>query len=67
LTAALTLDELREGLASGHPDMPTFRFSREDARALTAYLRFRVATMTKPILDKAEVAIEYPDKLGASR
>jgi cytochrome c len=30
---------LREGLASGHPDMPTFRFTREDARALTAYLR----------------------------
>lgn len=30
---------LREGLTSGHPDMPTFRFSREDARALTAYLR----------------------------
>jgi cytochrome c len=32
-------DRLREGLVSGHPDMPTFRFSREDARALTAYLR----------------------------
>ena len=31
--------QLREGLISGHPDMPTFRFSREDARALTAYLR----------------------------
>jgi len=31
--------QLREGLVSGHPDMPTFRFSREDARALTAYLR----------------------------
>ena len=30
---------LREGLTSGHPDMPTFRFAREDARALTAYLR----------------------------
>ncbi len=30
---------LRQGLASGHPDMPTFRFTREDARALTAYLR----------------------------
>jgi cytochrome c len=30
---------LREGVTSGHPDMPTFRFSREDARALTAYLR----------------------------
>jgi cytochrome c len=31
--------QLREGLVSGHPDMLTFRFSREDARALTAYLR----------------------------
>jgi len=30
---------LRTGLFSGHPDMPAFRFSREDARALTAYLR----------------------------
>jgi cytochrome c len=32
--------QLREGLLSGHPDMPTFRFSRDDARALTAYLRY---------------------------
>ena len=32
--------QLREGLVSGHPDMPTFRFSRDDARALTAYLRY---------------------------
>jgi len=32
-------NRLRYGLVSGHPDMPTFRFSREDARALTAYLR----------------------------
>jgi cytochrome c len=32
--------QLREGLVSGHPDMLTFRFSREDARALIAYLRF---------------------------
>jgi mono/diheme cytochrome c family protein len=31
--------QLRQGLVSGHPDMPTFRFSPEDARALTAYLR----------------------------
>jgi cytochrome c len=31
--------QLRDGLTSGHPDMPTFRFSRDDARALTAYLR----------------------------
>ncbi len=30
---------LRDGLISGHPDMPTFRFTREDARALVAYLR----------------------------
>jgi mono/diheme cytochrome c family protein len=30
---------LREGLAVGHPDMPMFRFSRDNARALTAYLR----------------------------
>jgi hypothetical protein len=44
LDRRINLDEftrqLREGLASGHPDMPTFRFRREDARALTAYLRF---------------------------
>jgi len=32
-------NRLREGLTSGHPDMPTFRFTREDARALIAYLR----------------------------
>jgi mono/diheme cytochrome c family protein len=32
-------DRLREGLMSDHPDMPTFRFMREDARALVAYLR----------------------------
>jgi cytochrome c len=32
-------NRLREGLISGHPDMPVFRFTREDARALTAYLR----------------------------
>jgi mono/diheme cytochrome c family protein len=30
---------LRQGLTSGHPDMPTFRFTCDDARALTAYLR----------------------------
>jgi mono/diheme cytochrome c family protein len=33
------MTRLREGLTSGHPDMPTFRFSRDDARALIAYLR----------------------------
>jgi mono/diheme cytochrome c family protein len=32
-------DQLREGLQSTHPDMPSFRFSREDARAVVAYLR----------------------------
>ena len=26
------IDRLREGLMVGHPDMPTFRFTREDAR-----------------------------------
>ena len=30
---------LREGLASSHPDMPMFRFSRDDAQAVVAYLR----------------------------
>lgn len=33
------MDRLREGLMVGHPDMPTFRFSREDARAFVLYLR----------------------------
>jgi mono/diheme cytochrome c family protein len=43
LDERLDLDSLigrmRAGLSSGHPDMPTFRFSREEARALLAYLR----------------------------
>jgi len=30
---------LRKGLTSGHPDMLTFRFSRQDARAFVVYLR----------------------------
>jgi len=30
---------LREGLMVGHPDMPTFRFTREDARGFVLYLR----------------------------
>ena len=30
---------LRQGLMSGHRDMPVFRFSRDDARALVSYLR----------------------------
>ncbi len=33
------MTRLREGLTSGHPDMPTFRFTRQDARAFVAYLR----------------------------
>ena len=32
-------EKLREGLSSGHRDMPSFRFTREDARAVRAYLR----------------------------
>jgi hypothetical protein len=27
-------DRLREGLMSDHPDMPTFRFTREDERSI---------------------------------
>jgi mono/diheme cytochrome c family protein len=33
------MERLSEGLMVGHPDMPTFRFTREDARALLLYLR----------------------------
>jgi len=33
------MERLRQGLTSDHPDMPTFRFTRDDARALVAYLR----------------------------
>ncbi len=33
------MQRLRDGLTSGHPDMPTFRFTRQDARAFLAYLR----------------------------
>ena len=33
------VDRLRAGLQSTHADMPSFRFSREDARAAVAYLR----------------------------
>ena len=32
-------ERLREGLSAGHRDMPSFRFTREDARAVRAYLR----------------------------
>jgi mono/diheme cytochrome c family protein len=31
--------DLRRGILSGHPDMPKFKFSEDDARAVTAYLR----------------------------
>jgi mono/diheme cytochrome c family protein len=33
------MDRLREGLTVGHPDMPVFRFTRDDARAFVLYLR----------------------------
>ena len=33
------VNQLGEGFSSGHPDMPTFHFSRSDARAAVAYLR----------------------------
>jgi mono/diheme cytochrome c family protein len=33
------VERLRQGLSSAHDDMPTFRFSRDDARAMVAYLR----------------------------
>ena len=33
------MDRLREGLTVGHPDMPMFRFTSEDARAFVLYLR----------------------------
>jgi mono/diheme cytochrome c family protein len=32
------VDRLRRGLMVAHPDMPTFRFSRRDARAVATYL-----------------------------
>ncbi len=33
------MERLREGIMVGHPDMPTFRFTREDARAFVLYIR----------------------------
>jgi mono/diheme cytochrome c family protein len=33
------MERLRRGLMSGHQDMPMFRFSREEARAVATYLR----------------------------
>ena len=39
----IDLDEfprvLERGISSGHPDMPEFKFSADDARAVRAYLR----------------------------
>src|SRR5689334_10247959 len=32
------VDRLRRELMVGHPDMPAFRFSRSDARAVATYL-----------------------------
>lgn len=32
------MTRMREGLSSGHRDMPMFRFSREDGRAIRNYL-----------------------------
>jgi hypothetical protein len=32
------IERLQDGLFVAHPDMPTFRFTRRDARAVTAYL-----------------------------
>lgn len=32
------VDRLRRELMTAHPDMPTFRFSRHDARAVATYL-----------------------------
>jgi cytochrome c len=33
------MERLREGLMVDHPDMPTFRFTREHARGFVLYLR----------------------------
>jgi cytochrome c len=39
----IDLDEfpraLERGISTGHPDMPDFKFSADDARAVRAYLR----------------------------
>ena len=32
-------DRLRQGLMASHPDMPMFRFSRDDAYAVSTYVR----------------------------
>ena len=31
--------QLERGISAGHPDMPEFKFSEDDARAASAYLR----------------------------
>lgn len=31
--------QLQRGISAGHPDMPAFKFSEDDAEAVTAYLR----------------------------
>ncbi len=31
--------DLQRGLMPGHPDMPAFKFDKEDARAVAVYLR----------------------------
>jgi mono/diheme cytochrome c family protein len=33
------VDRLRDGLIGDHPDMPAFRFTRQDAQALARYLK----------------------------
>jgi len=32
-------ERLQRGISSGHPDMPEFKFSEDDARAVRDYLR----------------------------
>ena len=43
LGRSVDLDEfprtLERGISGGHPDMPEFKFSHDDARAVRAYLR----------------------------
>jgi mono/diheme cytochrome c family protein len=43
LGRSIDLDEfprvLERGITSGHPDMPDFKFSHDDARAVRAYLQ----------------------------
>jgi cytochrome c len=34
------MTRMREGLSSGHREMPMFRFSHEDARAIRSYLNW---------------------------